>query len=149
MHFFRHYTKILEALFFILKQEHEPRVVDNICAAVCRMISANVTLVPMEQVWNWIRLKLTRPTYFNSEITLGYFLGEASYIKTASPTSFIPTNRNYRLSTVSVTMVTSCLSKFLQRKSKRNQPFYAWNYVSVYLDNTLIWSWLWNLKGIQ
>jgi hypothetical protein len=48
--YFRHYPQILEALFFLLKREHEVRVVDNVCAAVCRMILTNISKVPMEQV---------------------------------------------------------------------------------------------------
>ncbi|XP_028409936.1 importin-4-like [Dendronephthya gigantea] len=48
---FVHYPEILEGLFFLLKREHEVRVVDNICAAVCRMICANISKVPMEQTF--------------------------------------------------------------------------------------------------
>lgn len=47
---FRHYPEILQALFFLLERENEVRVVDNICAAVCRMICTNISKIPMEQV---------------------------------------------------------------------------------------------------
>ena len=46
---FRHYPEILQALFFLLERENEVRVVDNICAAVCRMICTNISKIPMEQ----------------------------------------------------------------------------------------------------
>lgn len=46
-----HYPAILETLFTLLQREHEVRVVDNICAAVCRMIVANINKVPIEQVF--------------------------------------------------------------------------------------------------
>ena len=45
-----HYPAILDALFALLQREHEPRVVDNICAAVCRMIVTDIHKVPMDQV---------------------------------------------------------------------------------------------------
>lgn len=48
--FLSRYPKILEALFFLLKREEEARNIDNICAAVCRMIFTNISMIPMEQV---------------------------------------------------------------------------------------------------
>ena len=45
-----HYRTILEALFLILSQNQPPRVVDNICGAVSRMMMANRNSVPLEKV---------------------------------------------------------------------------------------------------
>jgi uncharacterized protein (DUF927 family) len=46
----RHYDDILKNLFHVLQKEHNGRVLDNICAAVCRMIMANILAMPMDQV---------------------------------------------------------------------------------------------------
>jgi len=46
----RQYPDILKSLFDNLNGESNGRVVDNICAATCRMIMANKAGVPMEQV---------------------------------------------------------------------------------------------------
>ncbi|XP_064641472.1 importin-4-like [Lineus longissimus] len=46
-----HYEEILKHLFHVLQREHNPRVLDNICAAVCRMIMANMQVVPIDQVF--------------------------------------------------------------------------------------------------
>jgi len=46
-----HYQAILEALFVILSQNQPPRVVDNICGAVSRMIMANRNSLPLEKVF--------------------------------------------------------------------------------------------------
>ena len=48
---FSHYQTILEALFVILSQNQPPRVVDNICGAVSRMVMANRNSLPLEKVW--------------------------------------------------------------------------------------------------
>nr|XP_058944233.1 importin-4-like [Pocillopora verrucosa] len=45
------YPTILEALFVILSQNQPPRVVDNICGAVSRMIMANRNFLPLEKVF--------------------------------------------------------------------------------------------------
>lgn len=34
----------------LLSKESDPRVIDNLCAALCRMIISNVDAVPLEQV---------------------------------------------------------------------------------------------------
>ena len=44
------YPTIVRTLIDILNQEKNGRVADNICAAFCRMIGANINGVPMEQV---------------------------------------------------------------------------------------------------
>ncbi|XP_022799795.1 importin-4-like [Stylophora pistillata] len=46
-----HYPTILEALFVILSQNQPPRVVDNICGAVSRMVMANRNFIPLEKVF--------------------------------------------------------------------------------------------------
>ncbi|KAJ7385023.1 Importin 4 [Desmophyllum pertusum] len=46
-----HYQTILEALFLILSQNQPPRVVDNICGAVSRMVMANRNSVPLGKVF--------------------------------------------------------------------------------------------------
>lgn len=45
-----HYQAILEALFLNLSQNQPPRVVDNICGAVSRMMMANRNSLPLEKV---------------------------------------------------------------------------------------------------
>jgi hypothetical protein len=45
------YAQMLKELFDILNKESDRRVVDNICAAVCRMIWTHIDGVPMEQVF--------------------------------------------------------------------------------------------------
>ena len=47
---FRHYTQVLKTLFAILNKEGNPRVIDNVCAATCRMISTHKSALPLEQV---------------------------------------------------------------------------------------------------
>ncbi|XP_074616822.1 importin-4-like isoform X2 [Acropora palmata] len=46
-----HYQTILETLFVILSQNQPPRVVDNICGAVSRMMMANRNSLPLEKVF--------------------------------------------------------------------------------------------------
>ena len=46
----RHYQTILETLFVVLSQNQPPRVVDNICGAVSRMMMANRNSLPLEKV---------------------------------------------------------------------------------------------------
>ena len=50
-HITRKYPNVLRSLFDLLNKEKDKRVIDNICAATCRMIMANITGVPMDQVW--------------------------------------------------------------------------------------------------
>ncbi|CAC5376943.1 IPO4 [Mytilus coruscus] len=45
-----HYTQVLKTLFAILNKEGNPRVIDNICAATCRMITTHKSALPLEQV---------------------------------------------------------------------------------------------------
>lgn len=47
---FPQYPEVLKILFTILNKESNPRVMDNICAATCRMIMTNKTAIPMAQV---------------------------------------------------------------------------------------------------
>ncbi|XP_078355887.1 importin-4-like, partial [Oculina patagonica] len=47
-----HYQNILETLFVILSQNQPPRVVDNICGAVSRMIMANRNSLPLDKVFH-------------------------------------------------------------------------------------------------
>ncbi|XP_076111369.1 importin-4-like isoform X2 [Mytilus galloprovincialis] len=47
---FSHYTQVLKTLFAILNKEGNPRVIDNVCAATCRMISTHKSALPLEQV---------------------------------------------------------------------------------------------------
>lgn len=35
----------------MLTKESDLRVIDNLCAALCRMILSNIDAVPLEQVW--------------------------------------------------------------------------------------------------
>ena len=46
-----HYQAILAVLSAALSKESFPRALDNICGAVARLITANPTNVPLEQVW--------------------------------------------------------------------------------------------------
>ncbi|XP_068697755.1 importin-4-like isoform X2 [Montipora foliosa] len=46
-----HYQTILEALLVILSQNQPPRVVDNICGAVSRMMMAHRNSLPLEKVF--------------------------------------------------------------------------------------------------
>lgn len=47
---FQHYTEVLKVLFALLSKESNPRVMDNICAATCRMIMTNKSALPLQQV---------------------------------------------------------------------------------------------------
>uniref|UniRef100_A0A3B4WKT9 Importin 4 n=1 Tax=Seriola lalandi dorsalis TaxID=1841481 RepID=A0A3B4WKT9_SERLL len=44
------YPMMLSVFSNLLAKESDPRVVDNLCAALCRMIMSNVDAVPLEQV---------------------------------------------------------------------------------------------------
>ncbi|KAJ8041565.1 Importin-4 [Holothuria leucospilota] len=46
----QHYPPLLQILSAILSQNRGEQVVDNVCAAVCRMVAANRDLVPIDQV---------------------------------------------------------------------------------------------------
>ena len=47
---YRHFPEVLRALFTLVTMETDPRCLDNICAAVCRMIMAQPDAVPIDQV---------------------------------------------------------------------------------------------------
>ena len=47
---YRHFPEALQALFSLVTMETDPRCLDNICAAVCRMIMAQADAVPLDQV---------------------------------------------------------------------------------------------------
>ncbi len=47
---FPHFTSILQALSSVMGQETNRRVIDNVCAAVCRLIMTNHSLVPLGEV---------------------------------------------------------------------------------------------------
>ncbi|XP_038069954.1 importin-4-like isoform X2 [Patiria miniata] len=47
---YQHFANILQALSSVMGQETNRRVVDNVCAAVCRLIVTNHSLVPLEEV---------------------------------------------------------------------------------------------------
>lgn len=47
---FSHYSDILKKLIEILNRETYRRAIDNICAALCRMIMAHSEAVPLDQV---------------------------------------------------------------------------------------------------
>ncbi|KAK7863534.1 hypothetical protein R5R35_004984 [Gryllus longicercus] len=49
--FFLHYENVLQLLSMCLVQETVPKVIDNICGAVARMIVVNANLVPIAQVF--------------------------------------------------------------------------------------------------
>ena len=44
------YPEILSGLFGLAQTRHNGRLMDNICAAVCRMITSQQERVPLEQV---------------------------------------------------------------------------------------------------
>lgn len=47
---FSHYNEMLKMLSDTLAKETNRRVIDNICGAVCRMITSNPAAVPVGQV---------------------------------------------------------------------------------------------------
>ncbi|XP_033626576.1 importin-4-like isoform X1 [Asterias rubens] len=47
---FPHFTNILQALSSVMGQETNRRVIDNVCASVCRLIMTNHSLVPLGEV---------------------------------------------------------------------------------------------------
>lgn len=47
---FRDYPMMLSVFSNLLTKESDRRVIDNLCAALCRMIMSNVDIVPLEQV---------------------------------------------------------------------------------------------------
>lgn len=49
-HICRHFPEVLRALFALITMETDPRCLDNICAAVCRMIMVQPDVVPLDQV---------------------------------------------------------------------------------------------------
>lgn len=51
--FVSHIPEVLKVLFEILNKEKNLRVIDNVCAAVCRMITAGLHSVPLDVVSRW------------------------------------------------------------------------------------------------
>lgn len=47
----RDYPMMLSVFSNMLTKESDLRVIDNLCAALCRMIMTNVDAVPLEQVY--------------------------------------------------------------------------------------------------
>lgn len=47
----RDYPMMLSVFSNLLTKESDLRVIDNLCAALCRMIMSNVDAVPLEQVY--------------------------------------------------------------------------------------------------
>lgn len=47
---YRDYPMMLSVFSNMLTKESDLRVIDNLCAALCRMILSNVDAVPLEQV---------------------------------------------------------------------------------------------------
>ena len=47
-----HYHEILQSFFAVAQSRKNPRILDNICAAISRMIMAHMQGVPLEQVQN-------------------------------------------------------------------------------------------------
>ena len=45
-----HYHDILQRLFTVAQSRRNARILDNICAAICRMIMAYTEGIPVEQV---------------------------------------------------------------------------------------------------
>lgn len=56
----RDYPMMLSVFSKLLTKESDLRVIDNLCAALCRMIMSNIDAVPLEQV----HLKLTTSSLF-------------------------------------------------------------------------------------
>lgn len=48
----RDYPMMLSVFSNLLSKESDLRVIDNLCAALCRMIMSNVEAVPLEQVYS-------------------------------------------------------------------------------------------------
>jgi len=48
--YFRKFPEVLKILFEIINREKNLRVIDNICAATCRMILASEKHVPLDVV---------------------------------------------------------------------------------------------------
>ncbi|XP_063971757.1 importin-4-like isoform X1 [Lytechinus pictus] len=47
---YQHFSSILRILSDVMGREANGRVIDNVCASVCRLITANHTLVPVDQL---------------------------------------------------------------------------------------------------
>ena len=48
------FPMMLSVFSNLLSKEDDRRVIDNLCAALCRMISSNVEVIPLEQVLHTI-----------------------------------------------------------------------------------------------
>ena len=55
---YRYFQEVLHALFTLVTMETDHRCLDNICAAVCRMIMTQPNAIPLDQVniCNYTRL---------------------------------------------------------------------------------------------
>lgn len=62
----RDYPMMLSVFSNLLTKESDLRVIDNLCAALCRMILSNVEAVPLEQVF----LQLNTSDYNTADHTL-------------------------------------------------------------------------------
>ena len=47
---YRFFQEVLHALFTLVIMETDPHCLDNICAAVCHMIMAQLDAIPLDQV---------------------------------------------------------------------------------------------------
>ena len=50
LYLFRNYAQILQILSVTLSREDHNLVLDNICAAIARLIIVNIGAIPMDQV---------------------------------------------------------------------------------------------------
>ncbi|XP_059170198.1 importin-4-like isoform X2 [Physella acuta] len=65
-----HYTDILKTLFTVMNAERNPRVLDNVCAAVCRMVWHSQQNVPLAQVLPVIVQLLPLKEDFEENVTV-------------------------------------------------------------------------------
>ena len=52
---YRFFQEVLHALFTLVTMETDPRCLDNICAAVCRMIMTQPDAIPLDQVITFVQ----------------------------------------------------------------------------------------------
>ncbi|CAG5114577.1 unnamed protein product, partial [Candidula unifasciata] len=65
-----HYTDVLKTLFSVMSTESNPRVLDNVCAAVCRMIWYSPQNVPLAQVLPVVLQLLPLKEDFEENVTV-------------------------------------------------------------------------------
>ncbi|XP_013410822.1 importin-4-like [Lingula anatina] len=70
------YPHILEVLYKTLQKESVPRVMDNTCAAVCRLIFANPEHVPLDQVLPVVLQFLPLKEDFEENVTVFSCIGK-------------------------------------------------------------------------